>query len=79
MHTDFTCMTMEQIVDETRDWPQDDVAELVDGVKYGDIPPPIDAAWHEEIHRRIADLESGRLQAIPLEETLAKARAIANA
>ena len=75
-------MTMEQIVDETRAWPEDDVAELVDciyGVKYGDIPPPVDAAWHEEIHHRIADLESGRLQAIPLEETLAKARAIANA
>lgn len=37
---------------------------------------PTEAAWHEEIHRRITDLESGRIQGIPLEETLAKARMI---
>jgi hypothetical protein len=75
-------MTMEQIVDETRKWPEEDVAELVGRVyrvMYGDIPPPVDAAWHEEIHRRIADLENGRVQGIPLEETSAKARAIVDA
>ena len=33
-------------------------------------------AWYGEIHRRIADLESGRVQGIPLEETLASMRAI---
>ena len=72
-------MTIDEIVDETREWPEEDVAELVDRiyrVKYGDIPPPVEMAWHEEIHRRIADLEIGRVQSIPLEETLAKARAI---
>ena len=72
-------MTIDQIVDETRKWPDEDVAELVDRiyrVKYGDVPPPVEAAWHEEIHRRIADLESGWVQGIPLEKTLAKARAI---
>ena len=72
-------MTIDQIVDETRKWPDEDVAELVDRiyrVKYGDVPPLVEAAWHEEIHRRIADLESGRVQGIPLEKTLAKARAI---
>jgi putative addiction module component (TIGR02574 family) len=36
----------------------------------------VDKAWHEEIGRRIADLESGKVQGIPLEETLAKARKI---
>lgn len=72
-------MTIDHIVDETRKWPEEDAAELVDRsyrIKYGDIPQPIEAAWHEEIHRRIADLESGRVQGIPLEKTLAKARAI---
>jgi putative addiction module component (TIGR02574 family) len=79
MHTDSMGMTMDQIVDETREWPEEDVAELVDRiyrVKYGDIPPAVEAAWHEEIQRRISDLESDRVQGIPLEETLAKARAI---
>lgn len=46
-------------------------------VKYRRIAPAIEAAWREEIHRRIADLESGRVPAIPLRETLAKAWAIA--
>lgn len=72
-------MTMDQIVDETREWPEEDVAELVDRiyrVRYGDIPAAVEAGWCENIDRRIADLESGRVQGIPLEETLAKARAI---
>jgi putative addiction module component (TIGR02574 family) len=73
-------LTMDQIVEETRQWPEDAVADLVDRIfraKYGDAPQSVEAAWHDEIHRRIADLESGRVQGVPLEETLAKARAIA--
>lgn len=79
MHTESMGVTMDQIVEETREWPEEDVAELVDRIyraKYGDIPAAVEAAWREEINRRIADLESGRVQGIPLEETLAKARAI---
>lgn len=80
MHSNSMRMTIEQIVDEIREWPKEAVAELVDRIyrdKYGDLSLPLKAAWHAEISRRIADLESGRVQGIPLEETLAKARAIA--
>lgn len=55
------------------------VPELVDRIyrlKQGDIPLSVEAAWHGEIHRRIADLERGRVRGVPLEETLAKVRAI---
>jgi putative addiction module component (TIGR02574 family) len=79
MHTESMGVTMDQIVEETREWPEEDVAELVDRIyraRYGDIPTAVEAAWREEINRRIADLESGRVQGIPFEETLAKARAI---
>lgn len=72
-------MTIDQIVGETRKWPEEDIADLVDRiyrVRYGDIPPRVEVAWHEEIHRRIAELESGRVHGIPLAETLAKAQAI---
>ena len=72
-------LTMDQIVNETREWPEEDVAELVDRiyrVRYGEIPLTIEASWHGEVRRRVADLESGRVQGIPLEETLAKARAM---
>jgi putative addiction module component (TIGR02574 family) len=72
-------LSADQIVEETTDSPGDAVADLVDRIlraKYGEVDPLVDKAWHEEIWRRIADLESGKVQGIPLEEILAKARKI---
>ena len=72
-------MTPEEIVEETSQWPADAVADLVDRImlaKHGAVAPEIDAAWREEVRRRIDDIDSGRVQGIPLEETLAKARKI---
>jgi putative addiction module component (TIGR02574 family) len=46
--------------------------------KYGESDPSVDQAWHDEIHRRISDIERGSVEGIPLEETLAKARKIIN-
>jgi hypothetical protein len=72
-------LSADQIVEETSDWPEEAVADLVDRIlraKYGEVDPLVDKAWHEEIGHRIADLESGKVQGIPLEETLAKARKI---
>jgi len=72
-------MTIEQIVEEASKWPDDVVAELVDRImvaKHGGIAPAVDAAWRSEIRRRIGDMESGKVQGIPLEDSLAKARAI---
>jgi putative addiction module component (TIGR02574 family) len=69
----------DQIVEATSDWPEDAVADLVDRIlraKYGEVDPSLDDAWRVEIHRRIAEMESGAAQGIPLEETLAKARKI---
>jgi len=79
MQTEEMQLSADQIVEETSDWPEDAVADLVDRIlraKYGEADPSIDQAWHDETQRRIADLESGRVQGIPLEETLAKARKI---
>lgn len=72
-------LSADQIVEETSDWPEDAVADLVDRIlhaKYGDVDPSIDKAWQDETRRRIADMDSGRVKGIPLEETLAKARKI---
>jgi hypothetical protein len=72
-------LSADQIVEETSDWPEDAVADLVDRIlhaKYGDVDPSVDKAWHEETQRRIADMESGRVHGVPLEETLATARKI---
>ena len=46
------------------------------GAKYGEADPSVDKAWLDETRRRIADMESGKVQGILLEETLAKARKI---
>ena len=70
-------MTLEQIVEETKQWPAEAVAELVDRImiaRHGGIDPAVDAAWKAEIHLRIEDIESGRVQGVPLEEALAEAR-----
>jgi len=79
MQTDEMQLSADQIVEETSDWPEDAVADLVDRIlraKYDEVDPSVDKAWQDETRRRIADMESGRVQAIPLEETLAKARKI---
>jgi hypothetical protein len=55
------------------------VADLVDRIlraKYGEADPSVDKAWQDETRRRIAEIENGRVQGIPLDETLAKARKI---
>jgi hypothetical protein len=77
MQTKQMQLSADQIVQETSDWPEDAVADLVDRIwraKYGDVDPSVDKAWHEETRRRIADMESGKVRGIPLEETLAKTR-----
>jgi len=58
MQTKQMQLSADQIVQATSDWPD----------------PSVDKAWNEETRRRIADMESGKVQGIPLEDTLAKAR-----
>ena len=72
-------LSADQIVEETSDWPEDAVADPVDRIlraKYGEVDPSVDKAWQDETRHRIAEMESGSVQGVPLEETLAKARKI---
>ena len=72
-------LTVEQILEEAQQWPADVVSDLVDRLmlaKHGGIDPDLDAAWRSEAQRRIAELENGSVRGVPLEDTLAKARAI---
>ena len=73
-------MTLDEIVEETRQLPPDVVAELVDRIllaRQGGIEPNVEAAWKTEIHRRVDDIRSGKVQGVPVEESLARARKIA--
>lgn len=59
-------MTLDQIVEETRNWPAEQVGELVDRLTEGlhASNPEIEAAWKTEIDRRIAEIESGKVQGV---------------
>ncbi len=72
-------LTVEQIVEETRTWSEDQVVLLVHrlGDRLHDIDPKIEEAWRTEARRRIEEIESGKVQPIPLEESLARARKVA--
>jgi len=70
-------MTLDQIVEETAQLPPDVVAELVDRImltRHGGIEPGVDAAWKAEIQGRIAEIENGQVQGVPVEEGLDRVR-----
>jgi putative addiction module component (TIGR02574 family) len=71
--------TLEQIVNETKNWPPEQVGVLV-GCLTEDLRtsnPEVEAAWKLETDRRIEEIESGKVKGVPLEESLARARKIA--
>ena len=73
-------ITLDQIVEETRDLPPETIAELIDRImlaRHGGVESTVSAAWKSEIDRRIEEIESGNVKGIPLEESLARARKIA--
>jgi putative addiction module component (TIGR02574 family) len=73
-------MTWEQIVEETRHLPAAVVAELVDRIlleRHGEVEPDTEAAWNSELDRRIEEIETGKVQGIPVDESLARIRKMA--
>jgi putative addiction module component (TIGR02574 family) len=73
-------ITLDQIVEETSEMPGEVVAELIDRImvaRHGGIEPSVVESWKTETDRRIAEIESGKVKGVPLEESLARARKIA--
>ena len=73
-------ITLDEIVEETREMPAEVVSELIDRImvaRHGGLEPGIATAWKREADRRIAEIESGKVIGVPLEESLARARKIA--
>jgi len=70
-------ISIDQIVEETREMPPEAVAELIDRImvaRHGGIDSAVGQSWKKEIDRRIQELESGKVKGIPLEDSLARAR-----
>lgn len=72
-------MTLDQIVEEVRHWPPEKVGELVSRLS-GDMHASYvetEAAWKTEVDRRVAEIQTGQVQGIPVEQSLARIRKIA--
>lgn len=72
-------MTVEEIVREVRHLPREQAVELFDRLLVETVATPdpeIDAAWRQEIRRRITDIEKGRETGVDGDEVLAELRRI---
>jgi putative addiction module component (TIGR02574 family) len=72
-------ITVDQIVEETRSLPKATVVELIERIHvaiHGEQEPAHKKAWSKTIHRRIAEIRSGKVEGIPGEVTAAKIRRI---
>jgi putative addiction module component (TIGR02574 family) len=72
-------MTLKELYAETRQLPREQAVELMDLLlidTFGEPDPDVDEAWGREIDRRLAELESGKVQAIPCERVMAEIRKI---
>jgi putative addiction module component (TIGR02574 family) len=72
-------MTVDQLVSEARRLPAGQVSELLDRLA-AELSDGVDAgveeAWAEEIGRRMAEIDSGKVQGVPAEAVFARARKI---
>lgn len=70
---------MDQIVEEARHLPREQIAELVDRLTLS-LPeatdPGVEEAWKKETRRRVAEIENGEVQGIPGDEVSARVRRI---
>jgi putative addiction module component (TIGR02574 family) len=76
-HNSTMPISIDQIVEETREMPPETVAELIDRImvaRHGGIDSSVGQSWKKEIDWRIEELESGKVKAVPLEDSLARAR-----
>lgn len=66
-HPDVTSAALNLPADQRAQLAQELLASL-------DRDPEVEAAWDEEIRRRVAELEAGTAKTIPAEQVFAEAR-----
>ncbi|MBW8863364.1 MAG: addiction module protein [Verrucomicrobia bacterium] len=72
-------MTLDQIVAEASRLPREQVAEVVDRLSltlHPDATPEIETAWKQETRRRLAELETDKVQPVPGEAVSERIRKI---
>lgn len=61
-------LTVDQIVEEAQQWPDDVVADLVDRLmlaRHGVTNSALSPAWQPVVARRVAEIRSCKVQGIP--------------
>ena len=72
-------LTLDQIVEEAQQWPDDVVADLVDRLmlaRHGVSDPALNPAWRSAVSRRVEEIRSGQVAGIPGEVVSARIRQI---
>lgn len=72
-------MTLEQIVEETRKLPPEQLSELLDRIAlaaHEQLDPRNEQAWAETAKRRLTEIESSKVQLIPGHVTSERIRKI---
>jgi hypothetical protein len=72
-------LTLDQIVDEARQWPDDVVAELVDRLmlaRHGVSDSALSPTWSSTVSRRVQEIRSGKVPGIPGKVVSARIRKI---
>jgi hypothetical protein len=71
-------LTVDQIVEGTRDWSNDKLVLLVHQLerRLQDVDPRIEESWIAEAHRRIEEVETGKAMLVPGEEVSERVRRI---
>jgi putative addiction module component (TIGR02574 family) len=67
-------VTYEALLDEARALPEHQRAALVQELSATLAPPGVEEAWAKEVARRVEDLQSGKVETIPADVVLARAR-----
>lgn len=72
-------MTVDQVIAETKGWPEEKVEMLFERFLLSNYRLPaadLDPDWAAEIKRRVEDMESGRVVGISGDEVMARVRKI---
>ena len=72
-------LTLDEIVEETRELPGEVVAELIDRIlvaRHGGVDASVATAWKAETDRRIAEIESGKVKGVSPEAVAARIQKI---
>jgi hypothetical protein len=70
-------MSIDEIEAAALELPADQIDELIERLaERRGVAPDIEQSWMEEVERRLDEVDAGEVELIPVEETIAKMRAL---